>query len=108
MKRSHRGVKTTIELPESIWRATKQRALDDDLDMRAVVIGALQAFLSVRSGRPKRRASRKKAGAAKATVLTASVQAVPGEANKPVVNVDEAALGECSTSFAFARTKSGS
>jgi hypothetical protein len=53
MKRTHRGVKTTIEIPESLWRATKQRALDDDLDMRAIVIGALQAFLRVRSGHPR-------------------------------------------------------
>ena len=45
MKRTHRGIKTTIEIPEPIWRATKQRALDDDLDMRTVVIAALESFL---------------------------------------------------------------
>jgi hypothetical protein len=47
MKRTHRGVKTTLEIPELLWRATKQRALDEDLDMRAVVIRALEAFLGL-------------------------------------------------------------
>jgi hypothetical protein len=103
MKLTHRGVKTTIELPESIWRATKQRALDDDLDMRTVVIGALQEFLRVRSGRPKRRTSRKKAEAAKAAVPTASVKAVVGEAVRTADNVDETPLGVSSTSFPSAR-----
>jgi hypothetical protein len=49
MKQTHRGVKTTIELPESIWRATKQRALDDNRDMRSVVITALERFLAKRA-----------------------------------------------------------
>lgn len=40
-----RGVKTTIELPESIWRAAKIRALDDHSDLRRVVIAALLAYL---------------------------------------------------------------
>lgn len=54
MKQTHRGVKTTIELPESIWRATKQRALDDNRDMRSVVIAALETFLATRAARKAR------------------------------------------------------
>ena len=46
MNETHRGVKTTIELPEPIWRAAKQRALDESRDLRAVVIEALQQFLA--------------------------------------------------------------
>ncbi len=61
MKQTHRGVKTTIELPESIWRATKQRALDDNLDMRSVVITALERFLRVRLGDSKRRGAPRRA-----------------------------------------------
>ncbi len=49
MRQTHRGVKTTIELPESIWRATKQRAFDDNRDMRSVVIAALERFLAKRA-----------------------------------------------------------
>jgi hypothetical protein len=52
MKQTHRGVKTTIELPESIWRATKQRALDENRDMRSIVIASLEQFLAKRA--PKR------------------------------------------------------
>lgn len=54
MKQTHRGVKTTIELPESIWRATKQRALDDNRDMRSVVITALERFLAKRAAQRPR------------------------------------------------------
>jgi len=53
VKQTHRGVKTTIELPESVWRAAKQRALDDGLDLRAVVIAALERFLKRAATRPR-------------------------------------------------------
>ena len=46
MKKSHRGVKTTIELPEPVWRAAKQRALDEGRDMRSIVIASLERFLA--------------------------------------------------------------
>jgi hypothetical protein len=51
MKQNHRGVKTTIELPEPIWRAAKQRALDDGLDLRSIVIVALERYLGKRRAR---------------------------------------------------------
>lgn len=49
----HEGgtVKTTIDLPAELWRAAKIRALDDRRDFREVVIAALEAFLSKRTGR---------------------------------------------------------
>lgn len=45
-------VKTTVDLPEDLWRAAKLRALDERSDLRHVIIAALEAYLK---GRPKRR-----------------------------------------------------
>jgi hypothetical protein len=42
-----RGVKTTIELPEIVWRAAKIRAVESYTDLRTVVIAALLAYLGV-------------------------------------------------------------
>jgi len=42
-----RGVKTTVELPEAVWRAAKIRAVEDYTDLRTVVITALVAYLHV-------------------------------------------------------------
>jgi hypothetical protein len=47
-KREERVVKTTVDLPEGLWRAAKIRALDDGSDLRAVVIEALEAFLKTK------------------------------------------------------------
>lgn len=38
-------VKTTIELPEPLWREAKIRALDERSDFRAIVMAALEAYL---------------------------------------------------------------
>lgn len=38
-------MKTTVELPESLWRAAKIRAMDERSDLRAVLISALIAYL---------------------------------------------------------------
>ena len=38
-------VKTTVDLPEPLWRAVKIRALDERTDLRSVVIAALEAYL---------------------------------------------------------------
>ena len=46
---SGRSVKTTIELPENVWRAAKIRALDDYTDLRTVVVAALMAYLRASS-----------------------------------------------------------
>jgi hypothetical protein len=40
-----RTVKTTVDLPQALWRAAKIRALDDQTDLRSVVIAALRAYL---------------------------------------------------------------
>ena len=39
-------VKTTIALPEPLWRAAKIRAMDDRTDLRTVLIRALERHLS--------------------------------------------------------------
>ena len=38
--------RTTVTLPASLHKATKQRALDDDCDFSDVVAAALRAYLS--------------------------------------------------------------
>ena len=51
-------VKTTVELPGELWRSAKIRAMDDRVDLRTVLIRALEAYLGVapkpitRRGRP--------------------------------------------------------
>jgi hypothetical protein len=51
-------IKTSIELPGDLWREAKIRAMDDRVDLRTVMIRALEAYLGVapraitRRGRP--------------------------------------------------------
>lgn len=40
-------VKTTVDLPEDVWRAAKIKAMDDRLDLRSVIVAALRAFLDM-------------------------------------------------------------
>jgi hypothetical protein len=42
-------VKTTLELPDDVWRATKIQALDHRTDFRSVVIAALKAHLKLKA-----------------------------------------------------------
>jgi hypothetical protein len=42
-----KNVKTTVELPQELWRAAKIRAIDDRTDLRAVLIAALGAYLQL-------------------------------------------------------------
>jgi hypothetical protein len=46
-------VKTTVDLPEPLWRAVKIRALDERTDLRSVVIAALEAYLRTDVSRGK-------------------------------------------------------
>jgi hypothetical protein len=41
-------VKTTVMLPAALWRAAKIAAVDDRMDLRDVVIAALEAHLKRR------------------------------------------------------------
>jgi hypothetical protein len=48
MKAARKGgsqVKTTVELPEELWRKAKIRAMDDRSDLRSVIIAALETHL---------------------------------------------------------------
>jgi hypothetical protein len=38
-------VKTTVDLPETLWRAAKVRAVDERSDLRSVVAAALELYL---------------------------------------------------------------
>jgi hypothetical protein len=44
------SVRTTVDLPESLWRAAKIRAMDDHSDLRTVIVAALEAYLRDRDG----------------------------------------------------------
>jgi hypothetical protein len=46
-------VKTTVDLPERLWRAVKIRALDERTDLRSVIIAALEAYLHTEVPRGK-------------------------------------------------------
>lgn len=41
------NVKTTVDLPQELWRAAKIRAMDEHTDLRSVVIAALGAYLQI-------------------------------------------------------------
>lgn len=38
-------VRTTLELPPELWRAAKVRALDEGVDLKAILTKALRAYL---------------------------------------------------------------
>ena len=38
-------VKTSLELPEPLWRRAKKHAVDQHQDLKAVIIAALERFL---------------------------------------------------------------
>ena len=44
--------KTTVDLPETLWRAAKIRALDERSDLGAVVIAALETYLKAKPKPP--------------------------------------------------------
>ena len=50
MKMAPDKAKLTVEIPRSLWKAAKQRALDTDKDLKTVVIEALEAALSKKGG----------------------------------------------------------
>ncbi len=41
-------VKTTMVLPKDVWKAAKIRAVEEDRDLNAVVIAAVEAYLKTR------------------------------------------------------------
>ena len=47
------NVKTSVELPEKVWRAAKMRAVEDHTDLRTVIVAALEQYLGL-SGRAKK------------------------------------------------------
>ncbi len=49
--KEERTVKTTVDLPEALWRAAKIRAMDNRADLRRVIIAALEAYLKTGGAR---------------------------------------------------------
>jgi hypothetical protein len=50
-QRVEKVVKTTVELPASLWREVKIRAVDDQSDLRDIIIKALYAYLKKKGAR---------------------------------------------------------
>jgi hypothetical protein len=46
MQTSHRGVRTTVEIPEDLWERAKRRALDERGDLRRLIIEGLELRLA--------------------------------------------------------------
>ena len=42
------AVKTTVLLPESLWKRAKVRAMDERTDLRQVIIAALETYLKTK------------------------------------------------------------
>jgi hypothetical protein len=45
-KKTERGVKYSVELPEDLWRRARMRALEELTDLRALVIEGLELRLA--------------------------------------------------------------
>jgi hypothetical protein len=54
-------VKTTVELPEDLWRSAKIRAMDERVDLRTVFIRALEAYLGLDASPITRRGRKEEA-----------------------------------------------
>jgi hypothetical protein len=50
-KEGEMTVKTTVDLPEALWRKAKVRAMDERTDLRQVVIAALETYLKAKPTR---------------------------------------------------------
>jgi hypothetical protein len=44
-------VKTTVEFPQDLWRAAKITAMDEQTDLRSIVVAALRAYPKLPEGR---------------------------------------------------------
>lgn len=44
-------VRTTLELPEALWKAAKHRATEDRTDLRTVMMTALTRYLGIQATR---------------------------------------------------------
>jgi hypothetical protein len=55
-------VKMTVLIPKGLHRRAKVRAAETDVDMRDVVIAALEAFLSAPAGAPEKATKRGRGG----------------------------------------------
>jgi hypothetical protein len=47
-RQGEQSIKTTIDLPQALWRAAKIRAMDDGRDLRSVIIRALELYLKTK------------------------------------------------------------
>lgn len=48
---THRGIKTTLEIPERLWERAKRRALAERTSLRALILEGLELRIE---GKPKK------------------------------------------------------
>ncbi len=46
VKQTHRGIRTTIEIPEKLWERAKRRALAERSNLRALIVEGLELRLA--------------------------------------------------------------
>jgi len=46
VRQTHRGIKTTLEIPEKLWERAKRRALAERTSLRALLLEGLELRLS--------------------------------------------------------------
>jgi hypothetical protein len=43
---THRGIRTTLEIPEKLWERAKRQALDERTSLRALILEGLEMRLA--------------------------------------------------------------
>jgi hypothetical protein len=45
VKQSHRGIRTTLEIPEKVWERAKRAALNERTSLKALIVEGLELRL---------------------------------------------------------------
>jgi hypothetical protein len=46
-------LKTTVVLPRDVWKRAKLRAIDEESDLSALIVKALEAYLKSKAGKER-------------------------------------------------------
>jgi len=55
VKQSHRGIRTTLEIPEKLWERAKRTALNERTSLKALIVEGLELRLQ---RKPEKKAER--------------------------------------------------
>jgi hypothetical protein len=59
VKTTHRGVKTTLEIPEALWHRAKVASIGAPGGMRGILVRALQEHLDREHPEPKKKGGKR-------------------------------------------------